>query len=82
VPTSQNRATYVDACTLETNRLLFEKNHQLYVVDGCELPFGGETLRMEGRSPSWDSWNEETPLLVEGPSRRPRAVERIYRSVR
>ena len=39
------------------------KKSQLYVVDGCELPFGGETLRMEGRSPSWDSWNEETRFL-------------------
>jgi hypothetical protein len=25
VPTSQNRATHVDACKLETNPLLFEK---------------------------------------------------------
>ena len=81
MPTSQNRATYVDACTLETNRLLFEK---ITAIRGrwVRITFGGETLRMEGRSPSWDSWNEETPLLVERPSRRPRAVERIYRSVR
>ena len=46
------------------------------------ITFGGERLRMEGRSPSWDSWNEETRFLSKAPLGSLVRLKGFYRSVR